>query len=171
MTTTTTTPATLAALLDLCSRERGYIDARRLTIGDRELFADLMETGVVADAVHKGVLAPTERGFRLVPQVGMGATVRGYSDRHPYEVVAVSPSGKQVTLRAMKAERDPTWQPEWVAGGFAGHCTNQHDQRWVLSSDPNGEIVKAHLRKDGQFYEGCNPVTIGHAYRFYDYNF
>lgn len=173
MTTTTASPVTLDTLIAFCIDEGGRVITKpgHLSFSRRERLAELTAAGIVAEGFARGVIAATEHGFRLCPKVGMGATVRGYSDRHPYEVIAVSPSGKQVTLRAMKAERDPTWRPAWVAGGFAGHCVNQGEQRWVLSSDPNGEVVKATLRKDGQYHHGCSPVSMGEAYRYYDYNF
>lgn len=171
MTTTTTTPANLDTLTALCVREGGHVVAKHLSLGSRDLLKALTAAGVLDEGFARGVITPTEHGFRLCPKVGMGATVRGWSDRHPYEVIAVSPSGKQVTLRAMKAEADPTWKPEWVAGGFAGTVVNQNEQRWTITSDPNGEVVKATLRKDGQYHAPLGPVSMGKAYHFYDYNF
>lgn len=107
------------------------------------------------------------------PQIGQGCTVHGWTDASPYEIVAVSKSGKQITLRAMKAERDPTWTPEWVPGGFAGHVVNNRSQRWVITSDPDGRLIKATLRKTGRWcVAGCNTgVSLDGAYCFYDYNF
>ena len=51
------------------------------------------------------------------------ANLYGYSDVRPYEVVSISKSGKQITIRSMKFERDQTWQPEFDMGGFvdSGH--------------------------------------------------
>lgn len=173
MTTTTKTPANLDTLIAFLVLEGGHVITKHgyLSFSRRELLAELTAAGVLDEGFARGIIAATEHGFRLCPKVGMGATVRGWSDRDPYEVIAVSPSGKQVTLRAMKAERDPTWQPEWVAGGFAGTVVNQNEQRWIIESDPNGEVIKVNLRKDGQYHHGASPVSMGRAYRFYDYNF
>ena len=95
-----------------------------------------------------------------------------YSDVAPYEVLAVSKSGKQITIRAMHAERDPSWKPEIVPGGFLGHCVNQREQRWVITSDEGREPMKAHKRADGYFWSAFGKHRISEQPRkFYDYNF
>jgi hypothetical protein len=175
MTTTTPTGCNFdfVTLLDLVIREGGEIDTRPgggLSLGTRRTLEDLTASGVVTDSINCGLVVETEHGFRLAPKVGMGATLCGWSDRHPYEVVEVSPSGKTITLRAMKAERDPSWKPEWVAGGFAGTVVNQNEQEWILSADPEGETIKARLTKKGWSANG-QRVYLGRANKFYDYNF
>jgi len=104
------------------------------------------------------------------------ATERGYSDSHPYEIIARTKN--TLTLRAMKATRDQSVKLEFSVGGFAAHCSNQSDQRWFLQSDPDGAVVKAHLRTSrksrnlpGFYISGCNRVSLGVASKFYDYNF
>jgi hypothetical protein len=96
----------------------------------------------------------------------------GYSDINPYEVVRVV-SDKTIEVREMDAERDPTWTPEFIPGGFSAHCTNQHSQRWIITSNPENRVVRIRLSKNGfwksadgrKFHLGDEPV------RFYDYNF
>jgi len=96
----------------------------------------------------------------------------GYSDVHPFEVLAVSKSGKQITIRPMQCELDPNWQPEIVPGGFAGHCVNQQGQRWVITSDEDAAPIKAHKRSDGYYYSAWGKHRIeDQPRRFYDYNF
>ena len=100
------------------------------------------------------------------------ANLYGCSDVKPYEVVSVSKSGKQITLRSMKFERDQTWQPEFHAGGFVAHCSNQSEQRWLIESDADGYIIKAHKRADGYFHSAYGKHRIERNPRaFYDYNF
>lgn len=96
----------------------------------------------------------------------------GYSDIKPFEVLSVTASGKTAIIRQMKAERDLTWFPEIISGGFAGHCTNQNEQRWNISSDEDGFVTKARLSKSGHWkssygkhYMSDKPIS------FYDYNF
>ena len=95
-----------------------------------------------------------------------------YSDVFPFEVLAVSKSGKQITVRAMRAERDPSWKPEIIPGGFLGHCVNQADQRWIITPNEGGEPMKAHKRADGYFWSAFGKHRIEAQPRaFYDYNF
>jgi hypothetical protein len=103
---------------------------------------------------------------------GMGATVSGYSDRAAYTIVAVSDSGKTLTLQRDKATLSPDFKPDFIPGGFAGHVANQGDQTYSYAADTNGELIKVRLRKNGRFYtKGGAPVTIGIRSEFYDYNF
>lgn len=96
----------------------------------------------------------------------------GYSDTEPFEVISITASGKTAIIREMKSELDTTWSPEIVSGGFAGHCTNQHSQRWVITSNKEGYTTTARLSKhgywkseQGKHYPNVKPI------KFYDYNF
>ena len=97
-----------------------------------------------------------------------------YSDVRPCEVVEVK-SEKKVIVREMKAERDPDWKPDFVAGGFTAHCTNNNRQNWICSSDPDGHLMAISKRKDGRWYEvGGNYnsfVFSDKPLKHHDYNF
>jgi hypothetical protein len=97
---------------------------------------------------------------------------RGWSDTEPFEVVNVV-SEKCVEIRAMKAERDPSWTPEFVPGGFAGTVVNQGEQRWVISSDPEAPVVRVRLQKSGKWKtaSGAEYVPSDVPRKYYDYNF
>jgi hypothetical protein len=100
------------------------------------------------------------------------ANVHGYTDTTPYEIIDISPSGKQLTLRSMKCEKDTNWKAEWHVGGFAGHCANQGDQKWIIKSDEDGHTIKANKRKDGRFWTAYGKASIEPQPRkFHDYNF
>lgn len=58
----------------------------------------------------------------------------GYSDVNPFEVVKVI-SDKTIEVREMDSEKDPSWVPNWHVGGFAGHCSNQQEQKWFIKSN------------------------------------
>lgn len=95
----------------------------------------------------------------------------GYSDVEPYEIVRVV-SPKTIELRQVHAELDPNWKPEIVSGGYAGHCTNQHSQKWNYKSIPDGGVIRARMRKDGYFHSAAGRHSLNTEPRkFYDYNF
>ena len=103
------------------------------------------------------------------------ANFSGWSDIEPFEVVDVRTENK-VVIRAMKAERAEGWKPEIVSGGFAGHCTNNNDQRkaWDISSDEGGRLVtirwsKAKLR--WQCADGSRYFMSDQPVKKYDFNF
>lgn len=105
------------------------------------------------------------------------ANMHGWSDVHPYEIVKVI-SDKTIEIRAMNATLDPNWKPEIVPGGFAGHCTNQSEQRWVYESNPDAPVIRM---------RACKPTSANRGYvwksayghhclsdkprKFHDYNF
>lgn len=102
---------------------------------------------------------------------GLGVTRHGYTDALPYEVTRVV-NPKHLHVRGLKAERDPSWKPEVVPGGFAGHCVNNYEQRWFLSSQPEAKSLSIRLHKNGRWYDARgNRYTVGKATYFYDYNF
>jgi hypothetical protein len=100
------------------------------------------------------------------------ANEMGYSDVEPHEVVR-QVSDKCLEIRAMKADRDPSWKPEFIPGGFAGHCTNQSSQRWVISPNASQPTVRIRLGKNGKWKDrnGNRYVLSDHPIKFYDYNF
>ena len=105
-------------------------------------------------------------------QVGDQAHITLYTDTNPYTVI--ERKGKRIKLQRANAKLDPTWKPEIIPGGFAGHCTNNHDQKWIITANPNGAIIEGYLGNDNQWYEkGSNRRTIiGQGWvKFYDYNY
>jgi len=96
----------------------------------------------------------------------------GYSDVEPFEVVR-RVSDKTLEVRPMKAERDPSWQMDFRPGGFLGTVVNQNDQKWIISSHPEGRVFRIRLRKDGFWYSpyGDRYKLADRPVRFYDYNF
>lgn len=96
----------------------------------------------------------------------------GYTDVNPFEVVKVI-SDKTVEIREMKAEKDPSWTPEFVSGGYSGHCTNQYDQRWFISSDESQIPFRIRLSKSKGWQDkyGNRYQMNEKPIKFYDYNF
>jgi hypothetical protein len=104
-------------------------------------------------------------------KVGDGVTMHLYSDAHAGTVVKVTKTS--VTVQRDKATLDPNWKPEVVAGGFAGHCTNQDSQTYSYEQDANGETVTFRWsKKFNQFRNGKRGQSLTKGRReFYDYNF
>ena len=105
-------------------------------------------------------------------QVGDQAHITLYTDTNPYTVI--ERKGKRIKLQRANANLDPTWKPEMIARGFAGHCTNTREQRWIITENPDGEITEGYLGNDNQWYEtGSNRRTIISQgwVKFHDYNF
>ena len=65
-----------------------------------------------------------------------------YSDVKPFEVVERRTDNK-VMIRMMDAERRADWKPEFIPGGFFGHCTNNDDQRnaWDIKSNEANPLI------------------------------
>lgn len=96
----------------------------------------------------------------------------GYSDVTPFEVVRVI-SDKTIEVRKMNAERDESVTLEWAVGGFAGHCINQRDQKWFITSDNRNPVIRIRKNKDGiwKSAHGSKFSLSDEPVKFYDYNF
>ena len=108
------------------------------------------------------------------PEIGDHCGIYYYSDVHPATVVKRTTKYVWVQKDDYKLQED--WKPEIVAGGFAGHCVNNNDQRYDFTRNTNGAILKFSLRKNGWWGQcgdtSTRPTTLRHGWRaFYDYNF
>jgi len=96
----------------------------------------------------------------------------GRSQQYPYEVIRII-SSQTVLIRRMDTESHPDWKPDFSTGGFAGHCHNQHEQKWIYKSNPDYLPFRIRKKKDGfgwtfkgqLFFPSDTPIY------FYDYNF
>ena len=105
--------------------------------------------------------------------------MQGYTDVKPYEVVRVV-SDKCIEIKLMNVEKNPNWQPEFEAGGFSAHCTNQREQEWIITSSPEAIPFKVRKRKDKYgrkvaegtyWHQTARYVLSDKPVYFYDYNF
>lgn len=93
-----------------------------------------------------------------------------YTDIIPYEVVKYTK--KTITIRELAVERDPNWKPEIIVGGFAGHCINQDEQKWIYKTDEHMPLIRAYLHKDGCYYNRGDRYRLSDKpVYYYDYNF
>lgn len=102
------------------------------------------------------------------PKVGQYANRHGWSDIDPFEIIAVTP--KTITIRSMLCELDKDWKPEQHVGGFCAHTSNNHEQKWIIKSDPKGGTEIIHLNKKGWGHIGCFRIS-DKPIKFYDFNF
>ncbi len=98
-----------------------------------------------------------------------------YTDINPYEVIRVI-SDQTLEIRRMKTEIDPDDKPQFVPGGFSAICT--HSGSHIISSDPNGEILRIRKSKkkrlaanDYWTYKGMKFLLSDKPVHYYDYNF
>ncbi len=96
----------------------------------------------------------------------------GYSDVNPFEFVKVV-SDKTIEIREMDAVEDRSVKMEFVPGGFSAICTNNHDQKWTIASNPSNKVVRIRLsKKKGWRDAHGRRFQLDDAPRkFYDYNF
>lgn len=111
--------------------------------------------------------------YMLTPataKVGGGATLHLWTDAYACTIIKVTRCS--VTVRRDKATLDPDFKPEWIIGGFAGHCTNQDEQTYTYEPDPNGTEYTIRWSKKYNSYgrPGDYRLTAG-RHEFYDYNF
>ena len=106
----------------------------------------------------------------LSPTTDRFANHHGYSDAYPYEIVRVV-SDKTIEIRAMETSENKT-KMDFHPGGFSAHCSNQMDQEYDYTSNPERSVIRARLRKDGYFHSQCGRHNISdRPYKFHDYNF
>lgn len=97
-----------------------------------------------------------------------------YTDIEPYEIIAVDPKRKRLTVRGMSCRQIN--EIPCQSGGFVGYSDNSA-QKWEISSDPKAGIMEISLRKNGRFYrvgssmKGTPFNIVAEPYKFYDYNF
>ena len=95
-----------------------------------------------------------------------------YSDVDPYEVVRVI-SDKTIEIREMDAVEDNSVKLNWEIGGFSAICTNQGNQKWIITSNPNNPVIRirANKRKGWADKHGRTFGLSDAPSKFYDYNF
>jgi hypothetical protein len=95
----------------------------------------------------------------------------GYTDIKPHEITrTVSP--KCLEIRLMLSERDLPIDLGFEAGGFFGHCADQHRQQWTITSDNSAPIFRIRLGANGwKSATGQQFQLSEKPRRFYDFNF
>ena len=106
-------------------------------------------------------------------KIGTGATELMWSDRNPFEVVAIKKNKKGEVERIIVREMSHEPAPDHMGVG---------DNRWILSSDVDGKRYSLFFRKGTKrrapgWYAKTdsgnwgNRFLIGHAEYYYDWSF
>lgn len=109
----------------------------------------------------------TKTNIKNLPE-GNYFTEWGYSQSYPY--LEIERTAKTVTIVPVRVEKDPEFTPHILPGGFAGHCTNQHEQTWLFKGIDPRYPRTIRLTKKGWSLKGVR-YSEGVAREFYDYNF
>lgn len=93
-------------------------------------------------------------------EVGVGATIVSWTDRHPATVVEVSKSGHKIVVQEDAATRTDS-------NGMSDA------QSYSFERDENGKLTEATRRKDGSYRVkgGTGRVLIGVRSRYHDFSF
>lgn len=94
------------------------------------------------------------------PELGMGATLVRWTDRHAGTVVYVSPSGHKISVQRDKATRTDT-------NGMSDA------QTYEFEADPNGAVETYTRRKDGTYRQagGTSRCLLGSRSHYHDFSF
>lgn len=73
----------------------------------------------------------------------------------------------------MDAERDTSVELEFHVGGFAAHCSNQREQKWIIKSNLENPVRRIRLDKNGTWKDTHRTkyALANEPHKFYDYNF
>jgi len=99
-----------------------------------------------------------------------------WSDVEPYEIIRVV-SDKCIEIRRMNAVRDESVVLEFSIGGFAAHCSNQDEQKWIYSSNVDAPVIRIRPNKTKGYgiqwkdKHGTRYSLNTEPHKFYDYNF
>ena len=98
--------------------------------------------------------------------IGQYVNQSHYTDITPVGKI-IGVKGKKTLIIKRVIEKKQTQEMNFVAGGFAGHCTNQYDQKWTFEELEDIFEVKMNSKwgQRGQMYISDEPRM------FYDYNF
>jgi len=126
------------------------------------LHAEIALARYVHTAAHSGMTKGNQMNY---------ANHLMYTDVDPYEVVRII-SEKTIEIRAMKAKRDESVKLEFHVGGFSAHCSNQDQQKWIITSDETAPIKRIRLGKNGwKDAHGGRYSLADKPCKKYDYNF
>jgi hypothetical protein len=113
-----------------------------------------MRTGSLQNMIADG------SSTALQPEVGMGATVISWTDRHAGTIVAVERNGRQIIWQQDRATR--------VDGNGMSDAQEYSYERW-----DDAPREKFTLRQDGSYRraKGTSRLVLGVRQKYHDYSF
>ena len=126
----------------------------------KELKMSGMKAGTETGSLVNYMLSHQDQAFGETVKVGDGATILGWSDRHPATVIEVK-GGKRKTIviqhdRAIRTDRNGMSEM----------------QSYTYERDPNGEIEEVGFRNGAWRVRGTdNGVRFGSREKYYDFSF
>lgn len=103
------------------------------------------------------------------PEVGMGATKLGWTDRNPATIIEVLKGGKVIVVQADDAKRvDNNGMSESQEYEFT---PNPNASREYYKLDKNGAYRSAYMNENGRLVFGSGQLRIGERDKYYDYSF
>ena len=97
------------------------------------------------------------------------ATQLGWSDRYAFSII--KRTEKTIVVQRDIAELVPSFKPEFIPGGFAGHCINQHEQDYTYRANPSGVTYPLRWSEKKLCYVYKGLEFIPGRREFNDYNF
>lgn len=167
------------SMIELCEKKHGsiwpYMLQRNEVIHELDYVKWAEENREPSENTYEFAIAKIDEvaGYILCPanvNVGDGVTINLWSDRHAATII--KKTAYSVTVQQDTATLSPDFKPEWIAGGFAGHCVNQDEQTYTYERNPNGRVETFRWsKKYGRYGTPGNPSLSKGRHEFYDYNF
>lgn len=118
---------------------------------------DTTHTGSLVNAIYGG-------SRQTEPEVGMGATILGWTDRYAATIVEVKNNGKTVVIQEDNARRiDSNGMSE---NQTYEHTPNTDAPRKTYTLRKSGQYVK-----QGEPIQGGGRILIGRRDHYYDFSF
>ncbi len=122
------------------------------------------QTGSLVNHVYSRFAVPT-------PEVGMPATILGWTDRHPATVVEVFTKGKSsyVVLQQDSYKRiDNNGMSDAQEYEYS---RNPQGQKRTFRISATGGLEAVHLNDNGRYVKSDGGAVIGVRERYYDFSF
>ena len=142
------------------------IDGERI-VSDFGIRSDMTLESQVKTEIQGDIQEQMAAGiFSNTDLVGMFISCNGYSDVNCIGKIVGTFGKTGITVEPWDAT-EQTEKMEFIAGGFSGHCVNNHNQKWDFAKADRANFG---MRLGKGFYKSGNRVNFTPQHH-YDYNF